>query len=696
MNNYSPYYCYLVVFHLEGLNTNSPIIHEQILKENMHLLEPFMVDILPAFEFIMHLPRHIYDYYDLDEKFLNTQYDTPHIILPVPDTILDEITKLDNIHPNIIILSNSCSEEIYLYCKTIQPQIEPIRINQLDTKKLNYCWKMLKPTTDENFEWLKNIDNQFLLKDQQLVALPGLFSSRQLNDTEQYLNKIFNSVNLESDVLIKQWMYKCRINAYLHMSEHYSKSEYDSSLKFQNLYNKSLQEVKKHFDLSAIITMPGVPKEQIKYGLSTAQITKDELRTIRILGVHRAISRNGFLIELERVPIELFSLLSNLEQKCIDGTNNKHVWHLLKKIGRKLGNLFTKNQIEYIKCVKDITVFSDFPIGLAILDGDELPLQCYKAISYRPLSPLTRQLQLELRKTSQYYLGKGKKIKILFVECIINNHENLKVFKYSETVYDAIKTIFTNENFEIVYCRAYDIKTLKEFIENNMWADILYISAHGHYDKHSNMAGIMVGEEFWMADQDMIVPPFVILSACHTSPRGIGAVTIADMFIRNGAIAVLSTFIPVNVKKNMIIMTRLFTYISEAQNGSNQYKTLSELWNGLVVTNAIHEILEESPKLKLWMHEKNANGVPRTIDFQLNRSVGRLNNTNAYSETITIIKEMLKEEGLDGKYSNILDNYNYFPESFFYQFIGNPENIFLYNNIFKEAIEQGLDSFDLR
>lgn len=294
--------------------------------------------------------------------------------------------------------------------------------------------------------------------------------------------------------------------------------------------------------------MPGVPKEQIKYGLSTAQITNDELRAIRILGVHRAISRNGFLIELEGVPIEIFSLLSNIEQNCIDGTNNKNVWHLLKKIGDQLGKLFTRDQIEYIKHAKDITVFSDFPIGLAIFDGDELPLQCYKAISYRPLSPLTRQLQLELKKTSQYYLGKGKKIKILFAECIIDNDENRVVFKYSETVYAVIKTMFANENFEIIYCRAYDVKTLKEFIENNMWADILYISAHDHYEKYSNMAGIMVGEEFWMAEQDMIVSPLVILSACHTSPRGIGAVTIADMFIRNGAITVLSTFIPVNEK----------------------------------------------------------------------------------------------------------------------------------------------------
>ena len=146
MNNYNPYYYYLVIFHSEDLScSNGPIIYKRIPKEDMHLLDPSIIDVLPAFEFIMHLPRYIYDYYDLDEEFLNIQYDTSHIILTVSDNGLEEFIELANITPSLIVLSDSCSEEIYLYCKTIQSQIEPMRINQLDTNKLNYCWKMLKP-----------------------------------------------------------------------------------------------------------------------------------------------------------------------------------------------------------------------------------------------------------------------------------------------------------------------------------------------------------------------------------------------------------------------------------------------------------------------------------------------------------------------------------------------------------------------
>lgn len=64
------------------------------------------------------------------------------------------------------------------------------------------------------------------------------------------------------------------------------------------------------------------------------------------------------------------------------------------------------------------------------------------------------------------------------------------------------------------------------------------------------------------------------------------------------------------------------------------------------------------------------------IDFTMERSVGRLHDSTMYADTILIVKEMLHEEGLDGKFDDVLNQENYFPESFFYQWVGVPENIF--------------------
>lgn len=186
------------------------------------------------------------------------------------------------------------------------------------------------------------------------------------------------------------------------------------------------------FDISVVITFPGIPKSQKKYGLSASILSENEKQAIRIMGVHRAIARGGILMELSCAEEELYKKYGELEQRCKNGTNNKYVWKTFSDLGKLLGSCFNSFQIEVLKRAKDITIFSDFPIGLAILENDEVPLQCYKSISYRPLTPLTRQLQLELLKKNQVYLG--KKCKVAIAECIINNDENKYVYLMSDFV----------------------------------------------------------------------------------------------------------------------------------------------------------------------------------------------------------------------------------------------------------------------
>lgn len=234
-----------------------------------------------------------------------------------------------------------------------------------------------------------------------------------------------------------------------------------------------------------------------------------------------------------------------------------------------------------------------------------------------------------------------------------------------------------------------NVSELKSFISKHTDADFLYMSAHGYYDRRCNLSGLWIGDELWYVDDNNLrVPPVVILSACHTAPRGSGCVNPADLFLRCGAEAVLASSIPVNALRNSTIMTRLFIYVTEAMNGSKQYSNLLEAWTGITAGNAIHEIAECSAELKEWLNEKNKNGVLRMTDFQLNRVNHRMRMAYSYEDTIKIIKEMLQEEGIGNKYSNFLDHENYFPESFFYQFIGYPENIFLYSAAYEELTDK--------
>lgn len=509
-------------------------------------------------------------------------------------------------------------------------------------------------------------------------SLPALYISRQFGKANDLLFEIFNCSEIEKKCIDIQWKNISHLNALISMKKKGITCWDDK------VYDDEIVKQMYKFDISVVITFPGIPKSQKKYGLSASILSENEKQAIRIMGVHRAIARGGILMELSCAEEELYKKYGELEQRCKNGTNNKYVWKTFSDLGKLLGSCFNSFQIEVLKRAKDITIFSDFPIGLAILENDEVPLQCYKSISYRPLTPLTRQLQLELLKKNQVYLG--KKCKVAIAECIINNDENKYVYLMSDFVRSTLIDMEKKyEGFSVTYQQTYSVESILEFIKNNQDADILYISAHGYYNIKQNMAGIMVGEEFWMASEDINVPPIVILSACHSSPRGMGAVNIADMFIRNGAISVLGTFIPVNAHRNLILMTRLFTYIVEAQRKSRQYKTLSDAWCGVVATNAIHELMSESKSFNKWMHDTNSKGKPRIIEFQLERCVGKLRPTHIYSDTIKIIKEMLAEEGMEGRFGNILNTRDFFPESFFYQFIGYPENIFLYNDIFEET-----------
>ena len=53
---------------------------------------------------------------------------------------------------------------------------------------------------------------------------------------------------------------------------------------------------------------------------------------------------------------------------------------------------------------------------------------------------------------------------------------------------------------------------MHHFIANNADADILYISAHGHYDRKKNLAGIIIGDQFLIS----IDFPWTFANLCGT------------------------------------------------------------------------------------------------------------------------------------------------------------------------------------
>ena len=686
--NIPQYYKYIVLFKGE-IEDVEPIIHVSDLPElklinrgRMHLFDEFLIPILPALDYCLHMPRTELDTYDTDTEVLDKAYDVPQDIMIMPEKGL-LLFRLP-FQPTLIIYSDDCSEEVKNKAKSYNPVLGAVSILDLSKNLLVKQWNALFESRNlRNGKKLSDIDKQYLLDDEKQLLLPVLFSARQYGKADYVYNAVFNSVNVFETCANLLWNQLLHHNALMNCKG----CKGDDSAAFRKMFSDGIERAKKSIRINVVITMPGVSQGQVNYGGLTAELPNDEKKVIKLLGVHRAIAKEALLVELPVAGKELFEKLNELEVNCKQGTNNKYVHKTLRDIGKMFEGKLTQEQMWAVYMAKHITVFSDFPIGLAIIGNADTSLQCYKEISYRPLSPLTRCLQNEMVKHRQIYYG--HRCKIAFAECVLNDEQNRFIRSCSDAIVHSLKRLSEgNEKIQVSYGETLTIKDLKKFISNNMDADILHISAHGYYDRRSNMAGLMVGNEFWMADEnDYRVPPVVVLSACHVSPWGSGTVNVADLFMRAGAEAVLGTFIPVYAKRNMILINRLYTYIAEAQKGSTQYETLSEAWSGVVATNAIHEMAETSKKFFKWIWGKNSKGTLRMLDFTMERSVGRLHGQTMYADTISVVKEMLHEEGLDGKFDDILNQENYFPESFFYQWIGFPENVFLYNEVFAESID---------
>ena len=686
--NVPQYYNYIVLFKGE-IEKIKPILRmsdlsslKSINNGRMHLFDESLTPILPAIEYCLHMPRTEMDTYDTDTEVLDKAYDVPQAIFIMPDMGLFQFPF--PFQPTLIIYADDCIEEVKNKAKSLDAVLGAVSISELSVDLLVKQWGILFDKRNlKNGEKLADIDKQFLLDSEKQLLLPVLFTARQYGKSDYVYNAVFNSANIFETCANLIWNQLVHHNALMSCKGF----DGDDSVAFKAMFTNGMEKAKVETRINVVITMPGVPQGQIKYGGLTSKLPDDEKKAIKLLGIHRAIAKDALLIELPVAGKELFEKLNELEINCKQGTNNKYVHKVLRDIGKMFERKLTQEQMWVINRSKHITVFSDFPIGLAIIGDSDTSLQCYKEISYRPLSPLTRCVQNEMVKHRQLYYG--NRCKIVFAECVFDDSQNQFIRSCSDSIVNSLKKISAeNGKMQVIYRETLTIKDLKKFISDNLDADILHISAHGYYDRRINMAGLMVGNEFWMADEnDFRVPPVVVLSACHVSPRGSGTVNVADLLMRAGAEAVLGTFIPVSAKRNMILTNRFYTYIAEAQKGSTQYKTLSEAWSGVTATNAIHEIAETSKRFSEWIWGVNSEGKLRMMDFTMVRSVGRLHGCTMYADTILILKEMLHEEGLDGKYDDVLNQENYFPESFFYQWVGFPENIFLYNEVFAKTIE---------
>lgn len=654
--------------------------------QTTHIWDKELDSIIPSLWYILHLPRMGFDTIVNDIELVLNGHDEPHNIIPVPYCIEDkEFQRFINksiVNPTLII----CPDEIYgdiIHDATISKSLLGIcKVSDLTTKLLQTQWKNLYNIIQKELVDSKEcvIDPKFrLTTHNERRILPLIPFANQLGYTRQLVDEVekLNSNNNSNKYVLA--MRKRILDTYRILIQ--------KDIEFRERTEKNLIENQNFNGVPLVITMPGIMRHQIKVTGRAEELPDNEKELINILGYHRAMAKNALHIDVDSASQEMFKELAALEEHCKDACkiNNIFIWRTLRRIGKLVYNKIKKFDIDIIEYVSQITVFSDFPIGLAILPNCSAPLCCIKPISYRPITPLTKAFQYEIEKSPQIYLG--KRLKVVVAECVEKSDH---IRQYCDSLTNALKNMVKNDSeVELVVEEISSIEQFKQTIKKHYDAQILLISAHGTYQIKNNMAGLVIGDSVWMADDnDIILPPVVLLSACHVMPRGRGVVTVGDLLIRSGAKAVLGTFIPVDVRRNATLIVRLFTDILEVRKGWSHMRTLDEIWSHVVCTNAIHEIIASTSsnfsKLEIWANTKKDNGTFPQAEFKNKYSVGRLRSTHVYEDTEKILREIAYRDGIGDYYDSYLKSSGYFPESLFYQFIGMPENIFIRNSVMEE------------
>lgn len=399
-----------------------------------------------------------------------------------------------------------------------------------------------------------------------------------------------------------------------------------------------------------------------------------ERAAIEFVTTHRAIARGGIGVMLPSISPEAFGILLQVEEHFqARRPRGSAVWRLLDRLDAATAHIWTDATIALVARASMLTVFSNFPLGLLRLPGDTAPIAARMPIAYRPLLPLTRTIQQELTYVPPIDLSSG--LRVLVAQCIPADDAVGAASRLGWSV-AAEGLNGGREAITLDVVETLSIDALRTAIADHQ-PDVLVIAAHGALSENRSLAGLHVGDEVVAGPGLGPLPPVVILSACHVAPRGAGTVSVTDLLLREGAVAVLGTQVPVNVRRNATLMVRFFVYISEVLAARESHLTLLDVWQRVQMSNAVNDVLRGNPRLAEWALSPTASGSSVLEEFMRTRSTGRLRPAHIYADTEQVLGEIADELGDGTRVRGWFRQPGYVPESLFYLFAGCPERVYL-------------------
>jgi hypothetical protein len=691
-------YCYWVVFyeHLQHpprrgdpITDADHVSTQAQLATKPHILDRNVVPTLPVLWHVLHLPRSGFDYlqHTADGHMALTELDVASNILVMAERhVMDAGERLAGTRPpDIVFIGDGVDREKIASIGADALALVPFA--DARAVLLPGHWTLLAARVPAEFREVVEPPSAWTSVMTAPTMLPVQFLARQMGSK----TPIDNSDDFR---MTAAWTMQSHVFTLARMKEQ-GISEEEVNLHFCRFFK---EHGRKH-RVNLVLGAPGVspfyerdaPGGAVPFRYDTradganlpAADNETETVAINYMVTHRALSAAGIGAALPPVPAECFQALADLEDYFAlprregPGVTRRRyvrprvVRRHLRRIADGLAPLFrSEDLVRVLHQCKTLTAFSNFPLGLAVLPGATSPLSCMFPISYRPLTPLSRTLIQEGAPPT--FGALSLPIRILLVECVDPGD---KIYEHGQAVWPVIARQVVRDGFaQFTIEDADSAERVRELVAREQPA-ILVVSAHGFYDRARNLSGVVIGGKRVLGPELGPMPPLVVLSACHVSPRGVGTISIVDMLLREGATAVLGTHVPVDARWNAILLGRFFTNLRAGATGEVALRSIQDVWQHVLSTNAVHDVLNMSRRVRKWGFEGTVSDRRILVEFQNHRSRGRLRAAHIYEDTERLLQEIADDSGFGDSFRAALSSESYVPESLFYYLAGWPERI---------------------
>lgn len=637
-------------------------------------------EVLPALVgvcYAMHLPKNRFETLDLPLLAIKDQasgFPRTHSIALIPDALLDAPKLVERLtaafEPALIIASADRMEAAQKVSDQIGFSLPPARLDALDQSTLDEHWRLLASSwykdwprgavldlATPRWSWPMPPDGS-LLSLQRLARMMAV--PLELSEDPQS--------PFESAAGVRHL--RVRLDALVEL-ENQGVGLEDAAEAFPRAMREQSNVTRTRLTVSLSGTAPRYLRFSSGADGATRAIFNDHYPQVRTLLVaHSASADNSMGIVLEdALTPQAFHAVADLERHWTEGPRPAAVRRILRRLNDATSALWSEDFVAAIHCASSIDAFTNFPLGLLTLPEDSSPLSTRLPISYRTINPLTRALQFELSPQVPRRFQAG--FKVLVVECIPMSDS---VGRASRRGWRTISDEMSAAGVDLTVTETLTKEALRSAIADSM-PDVLVLSAHGFYAPDSNIAGIAIGEdEFSMGDDLGAMPPLVILSACHTSPRGGGVVNIGDLLLRAGADAVLSTLVPVDVRHNAQTVARFFRYLARAIGDTTTAANTSimEVWHQVQSLNVVIDLTYGNAKLAEWAFSKAAGISP--IEQFMTGDHG-LRHARLHEDAEARLIAIAARTGDDERVRGWLRSPGYLPESLMYTMLGKPSSL---------------------